>query len=136
MRVRTPHRDSTVTVAFYDPDHLLIGLTRYEKGMVAVIGDTGFAMNKNLEDVNGWPIEGMRENAVFWRWFLSLLEDRADEPVWVPPKPQIIPTSPSETPDSSTEPTPQLDLPAVKPSEPAVNGTDSDASAANAKEPD
>ncbi len=55
------------------------------KGRVIVVGDTGFAMNKNLERADGSPIEGMRENADFWRWFLALVTDR---PRWMPPGPE------------------------------------------------
>ena len=58
---------------------------RYGKGRVIVVGDTGFAMNKNLEHVDGSPFEGMRENADFWRWFLPVVTDR---PRWMPPGPQ------------------------------------------------
>ena len=53
---------------------------------MAVIGDTCFAMIKNLENEDGTPIEGLRENAVFWRCFLALLGD--GQP-WYPPKPQV-----------------------------------------------
>ena len=56
--------------------------TRVGHGKVVVIGDTCFAMNKNLERRDGSPFEGMRENAHFWRWFLTVLRD---EPMWIPP---------------------------------------------------
>jgi len=51
-------------------------------GKIVVIGDTGFAMNKNLEHQDGSLFEGMHENASFWRWFITVLRD---EPMWVPP---------------------------------------------------
>jgi hypothetical protein len=54
------------------------------RGQVVVVGDTGFAMNENLEKENGEPFEGMRENADFWRWFLAVL---ADQEPWIPPGP-------------------------------------------------
>ncbi len=52
------------------------------KGKVALVGDTGFALNVNLENENGEPFEGLRENADFWRWWLSLLRGG---PAWIPP---------------------------------------------------
>jgi len=58
------------------------------RGTVVLIGDTGFAMNKNLERVDGWPIEGQRENAEFWRW---LLADLSGGPQWLPPPPPAPP---------------------------------------------
>ncbi len=62
----------------------VIIVRRYGRGLVAVIGDTAFAMNKNLENEDGSPFEGMRENADFWRWFLALL---GEGQMWFPPKP-------------------------------------------------
>jgi hypothetical protein len=52
------------------------------KGKAVVIGDTCFAMNKNLEHEGGEPFEGMRENADFWRWFIAWL---TEQPPWTPP---------------------------------------------------
>jgi hypothetical protein len=54
---------------------------RFGKGKFVVIGDTCFAMNKNLERKDGLPFEGKRENSDFWRWFLTVLKD---EPTWSP----------------------------------------------------
>jgi len=54
---------------------------RFGKGKFVVIGDTCFAMNKNLERKDGLPIEGKRENSDFWRWLLTVLKD---EPAWSP----------------------------------------------------
>jgi hypothetical protein len=51
-------------------------------GKVVVIGDTCFAMNKNLEWEGGETFEGMRENADFWRWFITQLRG---EQMWIPP---------------------------------------------------
>ncbi len=69
---------------------------RIKKGVAVVIGDTCFAMNKNLENKGGEPIEGLRKNAVFWRWFLPFLSDGKP---WYPPKPVVeLPTA--ETPPS------------------------------------
>ncbi len=54
------------------------------RGRVVLIGDTAFAMNKNLEYIGGEPFYGGHENAHFWRWLLTQLRD---EPLWVPPRP-------------------------------------------------
>jgi hypothetical protein len=62
-----------MNVSYYPDDKPLIVVRRYGHGLAAVIGDTCFAMNKNLELESGEPIEGLRENADFWRWFLALL---------------------------------------------------------------
>jgi len=64
---------------------------RVGQGVVVLIGDTEFAMNKNLEYVGGQPFEGKYENAQFWRWLIADLTGSAE---WVPPPP------PSETPES------------------------------------
>jgi len=79
----------SIRVLAYDSDasnHPLIVTRRYGEGRIVVVGDTGFAMNKNLEQPSGAPIEGLRENAHFWRWLLPAL--RHSEP-WYPPKPVL-----------------------------------------------
>jgi hypothetical protein len=53
-------------------------------GKVVVIGDTSFAMNKNLEYTGGEPFEGWYENAHFWRWLIARITTQSD---WVPPGP-------------------------------------------------
>jgi hypothetical protein len=71
-----------------------IMVRNFGKGKFVVIGDTSFAMNKNLERKDGLPIEGMRENADFWRWFLTVLKN---EPTWSPLAPTTLPaTQPDE----------------------------------------
>jgi hypothetical protein len=52
------------------------------RGTVAVIGDSKFALNANLERADGQAIQGGHLNAAFWRWFLPVLEKR---PGWTPP---------------------------------------------------
>jgi len=81
-----------------DPAGLpVIALCRYGRGLAAVIGDTQFALNKNLEHEDGSPFEGMRENADFWRWFISLLREGMGEgQKWFPPKPAAEPPRPTE----------------------------------------
>jgi hypothetical protein len=77
--------DPQAQVVAYGPENLpVILMRRIGRGKVVVIGDTGFAMNKNLEHEGGEPFEGLRENADFWRWFLAYL---TDQPSWIPPPP-------------------------------------------------
>jgi hypothetical protein len=86
-----------------------------KKGKVVVIGDTEFAANKNLENEDGSPIEGLRENADFWRWFIPQL--RGTTP-WYPPKPQPQ-TAPEATPPSGAAPAAAIpELPAALPAIP------------------
>ena len=81
---------SVLVVSRYPTEEPLILIRRYAKGLVALIGDTRFAANKNLELEGGQAFEGMRENPDFWRYFVSLLteEDEGRE-VWYPPKPEL-----------------------------------------------
>lgn len=67
-----------------DTELPVILLRNFGNGHVVLIGDTDFAMNKNLEYVNGEPFSGGYENADFWRWLTSRLTDR---PEWIPPPP-------------------------------------------------
>ena len=60
----------------------VIIVRRLGAGKVVVIGDTCFAMNKNLEWEGGQTFEGLRENADFWRWFFTQLRDQE---AWIPP---------------------------------------------------
>lgn len=53
-------------------------------GKVIVIGDTGFAMNKNLGYTGSEHFDGWYENAHFWRWLIARITGRPD---WVPPEP-------------------------------------------------
>jgi len=86
-------RRQVLEVTHYPPDKPIIVVRRFGEGLVAVIGDTCFAMNKNLEHEDGSPFEGLRENAWFWRYFLCLLRDRTapdgtrEVPMWYPPNP-------------------------------------------------
>jgi hypothetical protein len=69
------------------------------KGIVAVIGDSKFALNMNLEQVDGQPLFGQHRNPVFWRWFLTMLTGQSE---WIPPDPSVgdKPTS-SQTPEAT-----------------------------------
>jgi len=95
-------------VAYGSGDVPVILMRPWGKGKAVLVGDTCFAMNKNLEHVDGSPFEGMRENADFWRWFLDFVRDR---PGWVPgnPKPEErkdVPSAPPapEPPGEEAEP--------------------------------
>jgi hypothetical protein len=77
------------------------------KGLVVVVGDTEFAFNKNLENRNGEPFEGLRENADFWRWLISYLRDGAGEgALWFPPKrkPEGVPGAAEPADSGGAEP--------------------------------
>ena len=69
-------------IAYGQNDTPIIIIRPLGAGKVVVIGDTCFAMNKNLEWEGGQPFEGMRENADFWRWFITQLRDQE---MWIPP---------------------------------------------------
>lgn len=76
--------DPKARIIAYGRDNVPVIIMRnYGKGKVVVIGDTCFAMNKNLEWEGGEPFEGMRENADFWRWFITVLRDQENS--WIPP---------------------------------------------------
>ena len=78
---------------------------RFGQGQVVLIGDTCFAMNKNLEYIGGEPFHGAYENAHFWRWLLTRLQG---QPEWVPPRP---PARVQEPDDEAAEVAPEEDMP-------------------------
>jgi len=80
-------------MAYGRGDTTVMLMRRVGRGRVVLVGDTCFAMNKNLEREGGEPFEGMRENAHFWRWALTYW---TDQPMWVPPNPQAPPTALSQ----------------------------------------
>jgi hypothetical protein len=83
--------DPTARVIAYGHNNLpVITLRELGAGKVVVIGDTCFVANKNLEWEGGEPFEGMRENADFWRWFITQLRDQE---MWIPPVLSSIPES-------------------------------------------
>ena len=65
-------------------DSAVIVRARVGKGRLILIGDTCFAMNKNLEAREGDPPRGFVENAHFWRWLIAGLNDSE----WIPPEPK------------------------------------------------
>ena len=78
-------------------DPMVIGMRRLGRGKFVVVADSEFASCQNLENEGGEPFEGMRENADFWRWLLTYLND---QPAWNPPKPaprtNAVPTEAAE----------------------------------------
>lgn len=52
------------------------------RGSVALIGDSRFAWNKNLEEAEGESSYAGHGNADFWRWFIARLTGRSP---WIPP---------------------------------------------------
>jgi len=81
-------------LAFGMKDQPVVGSRKIGKGRVVIIGDTGFAMNKNLEYIGGEAFEGQHENAHFWRWLFSRIVDGSE---WIPP-------APPENSETETEP--------------------------------
>jgi hypothetical protein len=56
------------------PDGLpVLVVRRVEAGRVALVGDSEFALNKNLETMEGEQVSGPARNVDFWRWFLKTL---------------------------------------------------------------
>jgi hypothetical protein len=84
--------DDVNVVAYGGGSSAIIVSRQHGKGTVVVVGDTGFAMTKNLEREDGKPIEGQYENAHFWRWYLRRLDRTvSDDDRWVPPPPPAPP---------------------------------------------
>jgi hypothetical protein len=84
-------KEPDIRVLAYGAGNLPIILQRrVGRGKVILVGDTCFAMNKNLEVESGGAFEGMRENPHFWRW---LLTDVRDQPPWIPPNPKAPPAT-------------------------------------------
>jgi len=86
-------------IAYGQNDLPVIIMRRLGAGKVVAIGDTCFAMNRNLEWEGGELFEGMRENTDFWRWFITQLRDGQ---MWVPPALQTQLISEPNTTESET----------------------------------
>jgi hypothetical protein len=93
--VQAKEADAEVLV-YGDDDTPLVICRTIGRGKVVLIGDTGFAMNKNLEYIGGQPFDGRYENAHFWRWLFSRI---SDGPEWFPPPPP----EPSESSEGDSE---------------------------------
>ena len=81
------------------------------RGRIVVIGDPGFALKKNLENIDGEPLWGGYENAHFWRWLIARVTGQPD---WIPPPPPPLPPSPTGERDKGEGP-PPLPPAGVKP---------------------
>ncbi len=77
-------RDDGEVLAYGADERPVAVMRQVGRGRVVVIGDSHFALNKNLESSGGEPLDGAYENAHFWRWLLSRLLEQ-DE--WIPPPP-------------------------------------------------
>ncbi len=66
-----------------DTEYPVVLARPWGDGAVILIGDSSFALNKNLEYIGGEPFAGQYENAHFWRWLLSAVTDQ--EPFVPPP---------------------------------------------------
>ena len=78
-------------------------MRRIGSGKMLVVGDTAFAMNKNLEIESGAAFEGLRENPDFWRW---LITDLREQPHWTPPDPRPAASVTHAAPPAPEEPPP------------------------------
>ncbi len=88
--------DPNAQIIAYGRDNRPVAiLRRIGAGKVVLVGDTSFAMNKNLEQESGQPFEGLRENADFWRWLIALARD---ETMWIPPALQSVPNTGNNNP--------------------------------------
>jgi len=88
-----------LVISFYPDGRELIVMRRIGKGLAVVIGDSLFATNRNLENEGGQPFEGLRENAVFWRWLVAMVRDGVGEGErWFPDAKDCTPAT--TTPDS------------------------------------
>ncbi len=91
-----------LVISFYPDGRELIVMRRIGKGLAVVIGDSLFAVNRNLENEGGEPFEGLRENAVFWRWLIALIRDGMGEGErWLPDPTQCTPVSAAGAPAGS-----------------------------------
>ncbi len=105
-------------------DYPLIILRRCHLGLVAVIGDTYFATDQNLEREHGEPFEGKYENAHFWRWFLALVGERetwypSSAPDLLTPDSQAVDDRPGDDAGQPDSLPPLDDAPADVPAEDA-----------------
>jgi hypothetical protein len=98
-----------LVISRYPDGKELIVMRRVGKGLVVVLGDTFFAANRNLENEGGQPFEGLRENAVFWRWLVAMVRDGMGEGSrWFPEAkdctPPAAPATKATKPAAAAEP--------------------------------
>jgi hypothetical protein len=77
------NRKLRVLVTWFD-DAAVVLVRLVGEGAVVLIGDTEFALNKNLAYVPQEYFNGPYNNAHFWRW---LLTDLRGPEAWLPPAP-------------------------------------------------
>ncbi len=85
------------------------------QGKVVLIGDSNFATNENLENIDGQPFEGMRENAEFWRFLIGELRG----PKWTPERLEQRRPRPAAPPTVVGPPAPPPGANPAQPPEPA-----------------
>jgi hypothetical protein len=85
-----PVEGGTEVLAYGRDDRPIVVCRALGQGKLVLIGDTGFAMNKNLEYVGGEPFDGGYENAHFWRWLLTRITGRTE---WIPPPAPEVPAA-------------------------------------------
>lgn len=95
--IRYPAEDARA-LAYGDDDLPLVAIGYFGEGAVILIGDSCFAMNKNLERVDGELLFGLHDNPDFWRWMVGYLTDR---PEWIPPE-REPPVQPEPSPAGDT----------------------------------
>jgi hypothetical protein len=85
------------TLATWFDDAAAVLARRVGDGIVVVIGDTEFALNKNLAYLPQDLFNGPYNNAHFWRW---LLTDLRGPQAWIPPAAEED-EEPAEWPEDS-----------------------------------
>jgi len=79
--IEPPPQNTTLVVQGLEGKPVM-ACARVGQGRVLVVGDSGFALNKNLEYVTGDPFDGRYDNADFWRWLITHVNH---QPQWTPP---------------------------------------------------
>jgi hypothetical protein len=111
-------RKLRVLVTWFD-DAAVVLVRLAGKGAVVLVGDTEFALNKNLAYVPQEYFNGPYNNAHFWRW---LLTDLRGPETWLPPAPTEQQEPPASEPSPSgveAEPEPVDDITDEPKGEPA-----------------
>ena len=92
--------EGAMALAYGDDGSPVMALGHFGKGAVILVGDSCFAMNKNLERVDGELLYGFHDNPDFWRW---LIADLTGRPEWIPPKRESA-AQPESNPAGETTP--------------------------------
>jgi hypothetical protein len=97
----------------------IIALGDVNGGKVVLVGDTAFAMNKNLEYIGGEPFGGRYDNAHFWRWLIGTLTGQGP---WLPPRAERRGEQPAS--QEGAPPVPEVVQPAPAGAQPKPEGTE------------